>query len=195
MLPIPSCDQSKSQGTELRSAGSTQHCSHGRAGNLGPKRHLLTPLPSNTGMLGGDKPAGLSGTHCCELTSPAHSSPGEGSFLASEHQLPHTAFASRSPGAQQSLQPRCSAQALGHGGSAARWRPGWGRTAAPGPCRAACTELSVAQRSPAEARRHSGAQRLTTQPGRSAQRREKQRRRKENKAEPLCPDVPPRGAR
>lgn len=61
-------------------------------------------------MLGGDKPVGLSGTHCCELTSPAHSSPGEGSFLASEHQLPHTAFASRSPGAQQSLQPRCSAR-------------------------------------------------------------------------------------
>lgn len=60
--------------------------------------------------MGADKPAGLSGTHCCELTSPAHSSPGEGSFLALEHQLPHTAFASRSPGTQQSLQPRCSAR-------------------------------------------------------------------------------------
>lgn len=200
-MPIPICNRSKPEGTELRSAGSTQCCSQSRAGNLALQCHLSTLLPSNMGMLSGNRPVGLSSTHWREDARAAHGSTGPcGSTLPlsrGEHQLPHTAFASCSPGLtapSRARSPTCTARAPGRSSSAAQQRPSRGKATLPGPARAvlpalSSAQLSSAQHSTAEAGRGlkafgssaplHAARRIGTEGG-------EPRRRKANKAEPLC---------
>lgn len=174
-MPIPICNRSKSEGTELRSAGSTQCCSQSRAGNLALQCHLSTLLPSNTGTLSGNRPVGLSSTHWCEDARAAHGSTGpRGSTLPlsrGEHQLPHTAFASCSPGhtaPSRARSPTCTARAPGRSSSAAQQRPSRGKATLPGPARAVLPALSSAQLSSAQRsrgwQRPAGIWELSTSP-------------------------------
>lgn len=103
------------------------------------------PAAQQHGDVQRHKPEGLSGTHWCEVTFPAHGSTRlRGNTPPLVRQLPGLRASAASLhllltwpcSAQQSLRPHCAAQALGHGSSAARRRPSWGRPTPPGPARA-----------------------------------------------------------